>query len=226
MTSKPGIFTHAIQWQRTRDVELHRKDTDFTDLTAGRSATRIPLVECRGILAEQLLCLLTFMRKLGALDGVADVSVLNLYQVVNWILKPLTKSERVSYVEAITIAAAIFAQHPEWFISHWWGEAVADFVACVQRHSEVCKSHGTQIPYPFHDFPDSCHFIFYPKVRKAHGAYWVCAYANNQHELGTELGVDPMESSFLKATMTLNLNYILKAQIWCKWIFLSSKPEP
>jgi hypothetical protein len=30
-------------------------------------------------------------------------------------------------------------------------------------------------------------------------AYWVCAYANNQHELEAAITKDPMESSFLKA---------------------------
>lgn len=30
-------------------------------------------------------------------------------------------------------------------------------------------------------------------------AYWVCAYANNQHELGADLSNDPMKSSFAKA---------------------------
>ena len=30
-------------------------------------------------------------------------------------------------------------------------------------------------------------------------AYWVCAYANNQHELGAEIATDPRVSSFAKA---------------------------
>ena len=30
-------------------------------------------------------------------------------------------------------------------------------------------------------------------------AYWVCAYANNQHDLGSEIPTDPKESAFFKA---------------------------
>ena len=53
-------------------------------------------------------------------------------------------------------------------------------------------------------------------------AYWVCAYANNQHELGTDLGTDPMESSFLKAMqlsagvlLVLDLEATAFSRIWC-----------
>ena len=28
---------------------------------------------------------------------------------------------------------------------------------------------------------------------------WVCAYANNQHDLGSEIPTDPKESAFFKA---------------------------
>lgn len=41
------------------------------------------------------------------------------------------------------------------FVSHWWGEPVVQFTACVEKHSH--------------------HRKLSPTV-----AYWVCAYANNQ----------------------------------------------
>ena len=41
------------------------------------------------------------------------------------------------------------------FVSHWWGEPVVQFTACVEKHSH--------------------HRKLSPMV-----AYWVCAYANNQ----------------------------------------------
>ena len=60
------------------------------------------------------------------------------------------------------------------FISHWWGESVADFIKCVRRHS---------------------------KDRKLAAAtfYWVCAYANNQHQLAGDVTEDPAATSFNKA---------------------------
>ena len=26
-------------------------------------------------------------------------------------------------------------QPPEWFVSHWWGEPVSDFLACLEQHA-------------------------------------------------------------------------------------------
>ena len=52
--------------------------------------------------------------------------------------------------------------------------------------------------------------------------YWVCAYANNQHELGADLGTDPRESSFYKAmqlakgvVVVLDPKATPFTRIWC-----------
>jgi len=75
-----------------------------------------------------------------------------------------------SFVERI----ARKPQKPIWFCSHWWGEPVHDFVHSVIRHAEVRRMPET-------------------------APYWVCAYANDQHELESSLSEDPQESSFYKA---------------------------
>ena len=49
-----------------------------------------------------------------------------------------------------------------------------DFVKAVERHAEVRKLGKTD-------------------------AYWVCAYANNQHKLDAEIPDDPKQSAFFKA---------------------------
>eukprot|EP00439_Symbiodinium_sp_Y106_P046286 s386_g5.t3 len=58
----------------------------------------------------------------------------------------------------------------------WNDEGVLDFVACLEQHATV-HSLGLDAPY------------------------WVCAYANDQHELGSALGTDPKASSFFRALM-------------------------
>ncbi|CAE7470307.1 TTLL3A [Symbiodinium sp. CCMP2592] len=77
-----------------------------------------------------------------------------------------------SYVELLTKKP----QKPKYFVSHWWGEGVLDFVACLEQHATI-HSLGLDAPY------------------------WVCAYANDQHELGSALGTDPKASSFFRALM-------------------------
>jgi len=66
-------------------------------------------------------------------------------------------------------------QRPEWFISHWWGEPIADFLCCVEEHA-------------------------YLRAAATSTAYWICAYANRQHSLSEELVKDPRETSFFRAT--------------------------
>ena len=162
---------------------------DFAILNGGRRAKKIEAVEHRGILVTQLDDILRFLKtrcnEFGPIEGfrklkqgsVTDVQIninsIDLYELTFWVIKPLTSGQRCSYVEAV--AVDVGKQEPVWFVSHWWGEAIVDFVKCLKEHVSV---RGVQ--------PDS-------------SAFWVCAYANNQHELGLDLGTDPMQSSFLKA---------------------------
>eukprot|EP00928_Gymnodinium_smaydae_P063564 TRINITY_DN47107_c0_g1_i2.p1 TRINITY_DN47107_c0_g1~~TRINITY_DN47107_c0_g1_i2.p1 ORF type:complete len:1081 (+),score=138.48 TRINITY_DN47107_c0_g1_i2:349-3243(+) len=88
-------------------------------------------------------------------------------------------------------------QVPRWFISHWWGEPVCLFVTCVERHGKL-----RHLPK---DSP-----------------YWVCAYANNQWNLGTDVTSDPAETSFRKAmalsegTLSiLDADGVVFQRIWC-----------
>mmetsp|Transcript_60762 Transcript_60762/g.144714 ORF Transcript_60762/g.144714 Transcript_60762/m.144714 type:complete len:1223 (+) Transcript_60762:87-3755(+) len=88
---------------------------------------------------------------------------------------------------------------PVWFVSHWWGEPVHDFVACCSLHTKMR-----------------------PDVRGNQSGYWICGYANRQHDLQQDMSNDPVSSSFYKA---LQLSYgtllILDkkatpfSRIWC-----------
>ncbi|CAE8722020.1 unnamed protein product, partial [Polarella glacialis] len=94
---------------------------------------------------------------------------LNLYHLNAWLILPASKDANCAMVELM----AAKKQTPAWFITHWWGEPIGDFVACVAKH--VC------IRCLSRDSP-----------------YWVCAYANRQHSLDDELSADPTETSFCK----------------------------
>ena len=126
--------------------------------------------ENRGITLPQLLKLKGFIASQADEDGKLrgwwdrftkeplHKDTINLYAVADWIIKPFTAKEACSFVELV-VDAGTTAQRPLWFISHWWGEAVFDFILAVEAHA---KARGLE----------------------ASAAYWVCAYANNQHELG------------------------------------------
>merc|ERR1719491_2018446 len=95
-------------------------------------------------------------------------STVNLYDLNKYLIMPDTAKDRCSYVEMV----AKGPQPADWFVSHWWGGTVIDFVSCIRQHAI-----------------DHCHSL-------DHTYYWVCAYANNQHNLESENFNDVETSSF------------------------------
>jgi len=99
-----------------------------------------------------------------------SMDFLNLYHLTAWLVKPATKDNSCAFVELLSAKPQV----PKWFVSHWWGEHLIDFVKCIQRH--------TQIRQLSHSSP-----------------FWVCAYANRLHAASSELTADLWQSSFCKA---------------------------
>lgn len=107
-------------------------------------------------------------------------SILNLYHLNAWVIRPATKEHECSFVELL----ALGEQQAAWFVSHWWGEAVGNFLQCLEHHAVL---RGLPETTPF----------------------WVCAYANRQHCLQEEITPDPRESSFYKAMVTAGFRVLL-----------------
>ena len=139
--------------------------TNFDPL--GPSTVRIRRTELRGITVAQLTVLTNFISAHAHLwcetfesspdfGRPLETSKVNLYQTTAWIIRPATLRAKNSFVELVATSAR--EQRPQWFVSHAWQEAVVRFVACLRQHAMLRKL--TQ-----------------------HTAYWVCAYANNQHRL-------------------------------------------
>ncbi len=118
---------------------------------------------------------------------------LNLHQFNDWCIMPATNARNCAFVELMTGTE----QKPEWFCSHWWGEPIKDFLACVRTHVLVRQLPNT-------------------------APFWVCAHANRQHSLSQELTADPSETSFFKAMrlargvlLILDRNATPFTRIWC-----------
>jgi hypothetical protein len=155
------------------------------DTVQDRGCT-IDKVEHRGISLRQLHDLVEEMRELCAAKTwirpartnsngetvsqamTLEAHTVNLYDLVDKIVKPRTKERKCSYVELV----ATGPQKPDYFISHWWGEPVEQVVACVETHA---KDHGLD--------EDTVY-------------YWVCAYANRQHDIEKEMGEGIADSPF------------------------------
>mmetsp|Transcript_46304 Transcript_46304/g.128844 ORF Transcript_46304/g.128844 Transcript_46304/m.128844 type:complete len:958 (+) Transcript_46304:87-2960(+) len=195
---------------------------DFGALTHGRGEPcLIPDTAERGISLKQLLDVLRFLRCRCAPDGTIDgwrtaaddaggadqpvkIQTTSLYHISRLLIRPATLRLRCSYVELV--AQAVEAQLPEWFVSHWWGEPHAFFVACLQCFS---------------------------RLRPGRAVFWICAYANNQHDLASEVTADPAQSSFRQA-MNLSRGTVMVLdsfatsfwRVWCTYETAVTLREP
>eukprot|EP00656_Telonema_subtile_P029751 TRINITY_DN32834_c0_g1_i2.p1 TRINITY_DN32834_c0_g1~~TRINITY_DN32834_c0_g1_i2.p1 ORF type:complete len:115 (-),score=10.88 TRINITY_DN32834_c0_g1_i2:89-433(-) len=67
---------------------------------------------------------------------------INLYNVNRLIVKPATARHQCSLAELMTDRVSCV---PTWFISHWWGEPVYDFIRAVLLHTQT--RHLTEMYY-------------------------------------------------------------------------------
>eukprot|EP00434_Breviolum_minutum_P029188 symbB.v1.2.025818.t1/scaffold2532.1/size76761/4 len=150
---------------------------DYSELmNSKRSPTWIPDTAYRGMTLHQLHEVLGFMGHQAfawheAHRGSPDYGYripeekFNLYHASYWIINPATKGYGLvgcSLVELI--AEDVEMQKPRWFVSHAWLEPITLFVANLSRHAHV-------------------------RQLELNTAFWVCAYANNQHHLEADVGV-------------------------------------
>lgn len=185
------------------------RTVDFSDLCGGARCFRIARTEERGMQPTQLKKIFAHIERrlltVGEsywrqLSGARQQPLMNpkdvtLYACNDYVIKPATCAERCSLVEFM----ATSQQLPKWFVSHWWGETIASFMACIHAHAKDRKQQG---------FDTS--------------AYWICAYANNQWDLADDMAIDPAQSSFRRAISqcegTLSVvdhSGVIFSRIWC-----------
>ncbi|CAE7691253.1 Scn8a [Symbiodinium sp. CCMP2592] len=98
-----------------------------------------------------------------------------------------------SYKELLSTQPCV----PVWYCSHWWGEPIFEFVSGCRRHAEVR------------------HLV-------VDARYWVCGYANRQHELDQEISANIVQTSFYAALreakgllLILDPKATPFSRIWC-----------
>ncbi|CAL1141141.1 unnamed protein product [Cladocopium goreaui] len=128
-----------------------------------------------------------------------------MHFVVANIVRPLTQSKRVSFVSLWG------GRQLDYFVSHCWGANFSHFVRSIQ-----CHALSKEGPISWFD-----------------AAYWICSFANNQWNIGAELGDDPMGSAFARAltsgikgvAMVLDEEVQPLTRVWCLFEFFLSNRE-
>ena len=144
---------------------------------------------------------------------------INLYDVAKYVVIPATKPTETkpkgcSFVEMV----ALGPQRPRWFVSHWWGTPLVDTIRMLRLHA---KQRGVS---PEREY------------------YWICTFANNQHDLGELSDPDLTSTPFAKAILSPDcvgtlaiLNEKLATpfyRIWCIFEYYvtlthgKTKPKP
>jgi len=158
---------------------------DYADLSSSGSC-HISKTEMRAISLQQLervvdyfsrrvlrkepfFCLGSRPTKTGEMQPftIREPQEVNLYHLNTKLIKPATESSQCSMVEFMTREP----QRGDYFVSHFWGEPVIEFVACLKQHA---VDYGLESPV-------GCDGRRYhrPHSRYLGGRsplYWVCAY--------------------------------------------------
>mmetsp|Transcript_4057 Transcript_4057/g.5883 ORF Transcript_4057/g.5883 Transcript_4057/m.5883 type:complete len:641 (-) Transcript_4057:88-2010(-) len=145
----------------------------------------------------------------GEYTRIRSPEEVNLYDIDKYVIGPFTDATQKSLVESLPTTAG--AQPPRWFVSHWWGEQFQDTLACIRtmqfdfarndRSSFDERGGGMTLDTPI----------------------WICAFANNQHELADAVTNNPADSSFAKAMAIAKHRVIsivdekqtMFTRIWC-----------
>jgi len=189
---------------------------------AHNSPSRKPGAECNGITPRQLRAVMAMITRRCEAEEWRDFNgtlltpdSVTLYDVNRYIIKPFTIETQISFVETLPSTAG--PQPPRFFISHWWGETVVDFLSCLEQAILDFRFNNNGVRYcgGNHESRGGGMTEDTP--------VWICAYANNQWSLSGDITADPKESGFTKAmkiakgrTITiLDKEGIVFSRIWC-----------
>ncbi|CAE8609243.1 unnamed protein product [Polarella glacialis] len=97
----------------------------------------------------------------------------NLYHICDLFVIPMTTPCRCAFMELV----AEGPQDPWWFMSHWWGTPFRDTLEMLRFHN-LHRRQPPTIPY------------------------WICTFANNQHDLSELNQLDLRQTPFVRAIMS------------------------
>lgn len=154
---------------------------------------KIDCVTRRGITMAQLEDLLEEAAVLAQRGSTTPrLEELNLYHLCEDLVKPETEPYKCSWVELV----AKGPQPPSVFVSHWWGSPFKETVGLLKYHA-IQRNMGET------------------------DAWWICTFANNQHELDT-INKPLKETPFAAAigcckgvVAVLDKDATIFKRIWC-----------
>eukprot|EP00933_Yihiella_yeosuensis_P029137 TRINITY_DN22827_c0_g1_i1.p1 TRINITY_DN22827_c0_g1~~TRINITY_DN22827_c0_g1_i1.p1 ORF type:complete len:579 (-),score=78.25 TRINITY_DN22827_c0_g1_i1:308-2044(-) len=110
-----------------------------------------------------------------------DRPTLDLHSINKWIIQPVTKDSFAAMSEHLVCKRYL---PPAWFVSHFWGDVMANFLRCIRQHIAVRGLTSTT-------------------------TYWVCAYVLRQQEFIDDMCGDPRQGNFFRAIQMTHYKVLL-----------------
>ncbi|CAB9525127.1 leucine Rich Repeat [Seminavis robusta] len=156
-------------------------------------------------------------------DGslISSLHQVTLYDLNHHLILPTTRPFKCSLVELLSDTKG--PQPPDVFTSHYWGEPIIHLLRCLQQHA---KDRGLACQPGDEQYVEGQSLGRSPR-------YWICAYANNQHNLDAELsnhGTDSVEQTSFVRAMRQSRGTVLVvddtatcfSRLWCVYEIYSS----
>ncbi|CAJ1349702.1 unnamed protein product, partial [Effrenium voratum] len=133
----------------------------------------------RSITMEQLLQLKHFAVG-NCYNWGISASVLDFYHLHEWIVRPATRELNSAMMEHLSDCKLL----PNWFVSHYWGQHIEQFVGGLRQHLAVRGLSGRT-------------------------GYWICAFANRHSEFHADVGATPTSSPLFSAIEAAHFRVLL-----------------
>ena len=152
---------HEAWYRRVALPEIYKERGTTIDDTAKRGITNQQLNQAsdfvNGVLTEVEIVETFEFSPLRGKRLTPDN--VSMYSVHDYFVFPITLPHLCSFVDLVSTAEE---QPPEWFVSHAWSTPFSQTVSMLNHHVKSRKLPPTT-------------------------AYWICTFANNQHDLGQPL---------------------------------------
>jgi len=121
------------------DYDGNVEETDIIKAPSNDTNSSPSPVEYNGITPRQLRAIWAMIERRCEKEGWTDSKSgkllkpeeVNLYHANRYILLPFTVENQSSFVHELPSTAG--PQPPRFFVSHWWGEPVKQFIMCLDR---------------------------------------------------------------------------------------------
>jgi len=193
-----------------------RYETIPIEAPPSKNTSTIPPSEHRAITLRQLKAMEANIDRRCDEEGWTDrdgnaltPKTVSFHDANKHVIQPFTEEKNQPFVSCLPSTAG--PQSPRFYVSHWWGDTVTDFIYCIEQFVRDFQTNDN-------DEDD----------RRGGGLtadtpIWVCAFADNPHTINDNVAEDPKNSRFMRVMKVaenrsitiIDREGVVFTRIWC-----------